>query len=98
MVVAHSSGLVDCGSVVPPAATEAALLQSPLGFDCAAATEPDGQLGQVPVAYVVGSRERPIYEAVAVARSLLPASQCPRRIYYVPALPRDPAGQVTHQT
>lgn len=95
-LVGRADDVINCGGFkIHPAAVEDALSQCPEIAECAVVPEPDGRLGQVPVAYVV-PKESDLTSGMVdtVARATLLPYQCPRRIYIVDALPRNDLGKL----
>ena len=94
-VAADQDEVINCGGfMIRSAPIEDALLESPLVRECAVTAEADQSLGEVPVAYVVTGRDGPIDAVSALASAIRPPYQRPRRIYVVPALPRNALGKV----
>jgi acyl-coenzyme A synthetase/AMP-(fatty) acid ligase len=94
-VAADQDEVINCGGfTIRSAPIEDALLESPLVRECAVTAEADQSLGEGPVAYVVTGRDGHIDAVSALASAILPPYQRPRRIYVVPALPRNAPGKV----
>lgn len=96
-VVGRVRDMVVCGGFnIYPAQVEAALNELPQVADSAVAGVPDERLGEVPVAAVVlRSGATGDSDAIRQAlRSRLAAYELPRRVVFVPAIPRHDTGKV----
>lgn len=85
------------GLKVPPAQVEAVLRQHPAVADCAVAGAPDALTGEAVVAFVVPAAppgDRLGLELRRYCRSRLEPHMIPRRVEFVPAIPRTEAGKV----
>ena len=83
------------GEKVLPGAVEEALRQHPAVADAAVVGLPDPALGEVAKAYLVlnPGHDLTADAAIAFLRPSLAASQLPRAVEFIPAIPRSPSGE-----
>ncbi|WP_299560076.1 class I adenylate-forming enzyme family protein [uncultured Mycolicibacterium sp.] len=81
------------GFQVAPAEVEAVLLGHPAVRDCAVFGVPDAADGEAVVAAVVADRPVPAEELVALVAARLASYKRPRRVVFVPEIPRLPSGK-----
>ncbi|MEV6236204.1 SDR family NAD(P)-dependent oxidoreductase [Lentzea sp. NPDC051838] len=81
------------GENIHPAEIERVLLELPGVSDAAVTGRPDDELGEVPVAYLVGDSLDPAL-ILDSCRSLLAATSVPEALYSVDAIPRTSSGKI----
>lgn len=86
--------IVRGGEKVYPDEIEDALVEHPAVADAAVIAAPDAISGEIPIAFVTGSRELDVATLGAFCRSRLAAFKVPRRIEIIDAIPRNPNGKV----
>ncbi|MEU0542917.1 AMP-binding protein [Nocardia sp. NPDC005978] len=81
------------GFQVAPAEIEAVLLEHPAVTDCAVFGEPDARDGEAIVAAVVTTADVPSPDLIDLVGARLATYKRPRRVVYVPEIPRLPSGK-----
>jgi len=92
--------IISGGENIYPVEVEAELNALPGIDDCAVVAVPDGQWGEVGMAFIVTSDESVTWDADALRHALagrLAAYKIPRHVRVVPSLPRTATGKVRRQ-
>ena len=87
------------GFAVAPAEIEAVLLEHPGVRDCAVVGQPDQNAGEIPCAFIVlrdpeGGNARLAADLSDWVASRLTHYKQPRRVEFVPSVPRNPSGKI----
>ncbi len=90
----RSDLIISGGFNIYPREIEEFLMEQPEVAEAAVAAQPDRVRGEVPVAYLVVSRECDLEEIEARCRAALASFKIPRAFHRVDALPRNALGKV----